>query len=352
MSECFSELAIAFGPYTCQAYRAVTNEPPNTEDDELAKVRRKSATSQDPGFVGQPASKSIGRTVAIANEGDAILDVSKMAFPATLGRGIALARTNTIAELSTIRKNTTLPIAFANSVENRLSNAVIAFGEPLRKLTEELNVITTSIETYPARMKDGLLSMNQFGWYLDMNMGASKPIKFKQAVDAGREAEAEQIIVTHFESRFAAILNELSQALPTRAEILRAAFEAHKDQKYVLSIPVLLAQVDGICFDVADAHLFMGKERSKVRTYLSERAGSEITRAILAPLEAGMPVALSSSRRPTDFSGLNRHQVIHGESVDYGTKENSLRAISLLNNISQSLRRQLSESTDPPPEDE
>ena len=28
---------------------------------------------------------------------------------------------------------------------------------------------------------------------------------------------------------------------------------------------------------------------------------------------------------------LNRHQVLHGEVVDYGTEENSLKAISLLN---------------------
>ncbi|XQL33700.1 hypothetical protein ACOIY0_30870, partial [Burkholderia contaminans] len=87
---------------------------------------------------------------------------------------------------------------------------------------------------------------------------------------------------------------------------------------------------------------FMGKERPKVLAYATELAGTELARAFLAPLESGMTVALSEKARPQGFSGLNRHMVLHGESTDYGTKENGLRAISLLNYISQSLQRELS----------
>lgn len=40
-----------------------------------------------------------------------------------------------------------------------------------------------------------------------------------------------------------------------------------------------------------------------------------------------------------NFDGLNRHQVLHRESVDYGTEINSLKAISLLNYVFQVLRK-------------
>ena len=36
------------------------------------------------------------------------------------------------------------------------------------------------------------------------------------------------------------------------------------------------------------------------------------------------------AERGDPFVGLNRHQVLHGESVDYDTEQNSLKAISLL----------------------
>lgn len=90
----------------------------------------------------------------------------------------------------------------------------------------------------------------------------------------------------------------------------------------------------------------MGKERPKVLAYAVEFAGSQIARAFLAPLESEMTIALSEKGRPQGFTGLNRHMVLHGESVDYGTKENGLRAISLLNYMSQSLQRELSEPDD------
>ena len=54
----------------------------------------------------------------------------------------------------------------------------------------------------------------------------------------------------------------------------------------------------------------------------------------LHPLEVTLPLWMSKgdrAKRRDLFVRLNRHQVLHGEPVDYGTEENSLKAISLLN---------------------
>ena len=48
-------------------------------------------------------------------------------------------------------------------------------------------------------------------------------------------------------------------------------------------------------------------------------------------LDNDWPLIMARNERPGDFTELNRHQVLHGEVVDYGTEENSLKAISLLN---------------------
>ncbi len=234
----------------------------------------------------------------------------------------------------------------ANEVGNAFSEHLTAIGEPLRKMAKDMAAIARTFETYPDKMREGLVAMSQSGWYLDRDMGMSKPLRFKRAMDDGQEADAEAEMVKHFEARTAGIRAELIHAYPHRREIFDAAFDSHLNGQYLVSIPVLLAQVDGICFDVANAHFFMGRERHKVLAHAVEFAGSQIARAFLAPLESEMTIALSEKARPQGFTGLNRHMVLHGESVDYGTNENGLRAISLLNYMSQSLQRELSEPDD------
>jgi hypothetical protein len=56
--------------------------------------------------------------------------------------------------------------------------------------------------------------------------------------------------------------------------------------------------------------------------------------AILSPLAETLPINASENERPRNFNGLNRHMVLHGESLDYGSKVNSLKAISLVNYVS------------------
>ena len=59
--------------------------------------------------------------------------------------------------------------------------------------------------------------------------------------------------------------------------------------------------------------------------------------ALLSPLAETLPIGASEYERPTGFDELNRHMVLHGESLDYGTKINSLKAISLINYVAHVL---------------
>ena len=43
-----------------------------------------------------------------------------------------------------------------------------------------------------------------------------------------------------------------------------------------------------------------------------------------------VPLRSPEFRRGESFTGLNRHSVFHGESVDYDTERNSLKSVSLL----------------------
>ncbi len=51
---------------------------------------------------------------------------------------------------------------------------------------------------------------------------------------------------------------------------------------------------------------------------------------MLSALKEHLPITKSAYEREAGFNQLNRHQVVHGESLDYGTETNSLKAISFL----------------------
>jgi hypothetical protein len=229
----------------------------------------------------------------------------------------------------------------ARKAQKAVEDYLLPLEGPLRKMGEEFATIAKGFEEYPANVKAALLVMSQHGWYLDLQMRMSEPIRFKQAVEDGRLAEVEAEMVEHFEQRFDAIKDELVNNYPRRRAIFEEAFKAHANGQYLMSIPVLLSQVDGICFDVVNACFFMGGERKKVIAQLTAAASTSIAKAFLAPFEEEMLIAMSQKMRPKGFVGLNRHTVLHGESVDYGTKENGFRAVSLLNYVSQSLQRTL-----------
>ena len=120
---------------------------------------------------------------------------------------------------------------------------------------------------------------------------------------------------------------------PSRDAILTDAFEAHRKGKYTLSVPVFLAQADGIFAEESRGGptVFMERERKTAAADHSDRAPVTVVKRWLDVFGNVLPLWMSrKDRSSASFEGLNRHLVLHGESVDYHTEENSLKAISLL----------------------
>lgn len=67
-------------------------------------------------------------------------------------------------------------------------------------------------------------------------------------------------------------------------------------------------------------------------------ASDALSAAMLSPLGEILPINASEKERNLRVQGqssatwqeLNRHLVLHGESLDYGTQVNSLKAVSLI----------------------
>ena len=201
--------------------------------------------------------------------------------------------------------------------------------EQQKKLQEKIFI------ELPLKTRNAVLEMGNHGWFLDLEMIPSEILELKDAFIAGDDKEAGSTLVEHFKGRLSEIEKSIIDKFPHRKKILMAAFSAHKRREYELSIPVLLAQADGICYDVIKMDLFRKhNKKPKTANYVKQYVSGTLHEAFLQSLAQRLPISASEHERDDDFNELNRHMVLHGESLDYGTEVNSLKTISLINYVS------------------
>ena len=179
-----------------------------------------------------------------------------------------------------------------------------------------------------------LKKLSDNGWVLSPDTPIEQLRTLADSLEANTSF-ARGAISSYFRKRIDSIESELAETYPRRSQILHDAFGAHRAGTYTLSVPVFLSQADGMWRDQFRKNFF---ERNKRKNTLQDckndpqlqYVGTMLT--LLEPKEEGMnnPLWANEAERDTSFDALNRHQVLHGESVDYATEENSFKAISLL----------------------
>lgn len=175
------------------------------------------------------------------------------------------------------------------------------------------------------------------GWYPEGRMNPRDPNGPLALAAAGRRTALNRQMMDFLNCELPRMKKSLYARHPNRAKVLRQAFRAHGERRYALSIPVFLAQADGICFDVSSS-LFFSKKRARVYRDAITRG-----RYALPPGGYGLeafddtpPLAKGYDTRNARKKSqeFNRNGVLHGHDLSYGTRVNSFKAISLLSYLS------------------
>lgn len=211
---------------------------------------------------------------------------------------------------------------------------VSALADALKPKLPSFQDLVESWRHYPARVKENLVALAEAGWYLDAEMDLTDIIYFKEELENGTIEEINEELAQHFHASLDRIEQSLCADHPTRAHLIKDAFAAHRDGKYSLSIPALFAQADGICFDLTGQQIFSG---NGIYRFAKRIDPSTLERAYLEPLLRAIPITSSSRQQRTKIPQLNRHAVMHGESTDFPSEHNSLKAISFVNFVSHVL---------------
>lgn len=225
--------------------------------------------------------------------------------------------------------------------EAKKSQDLIDFASP--KLPEwdvaeqrVINEITRILEL-PEKIRGSLIVLANNGWYFDFDLLTSDLFEIANAFAENDIENVEAALADYFHSHRIKIREFLINQFPNRRHIFEAAFEAHEHEKYVLSIPVLMTQIDGMCKDKTDASFFIGGNQKKLSKSLAEIVAESYLGLFVAPVEEKTSVRMSFDDREKfleenlqkEFKEVNRHLVLHGECVDYDTYINSIKMISL-----------------------
>jgi hypothetical protein len=215
-----------------------------------------------------------------------------------------------------------------------LQNQSTGFTRLLDLLALFMVAASTSNDEIPKRVKELILKLGKRGWFLTGDFTATEFVHWKKLLESNDEPALDKHFIEYFRTRVKGIEKEVIQLFPQRKQIIQSAFRAHKRKNYLLSVPVLYIQADGICLDKLGFMLFKKQRKTDssptIATIIDELKIPAWERALMEPLIAELPLNANTRSLKSEQLPFNRHAILHGLTSDYGNEENSLKAISLL----------------------
>jgi hypothetical protein len=220
------------------------------------------------------------------------------------------------------------------SLEKMQSSFQRTWNQPIKldaRISELFAKTAQRMREMPAEMAELSVELAKRGWYIGLDMDfpflyAIRRLLRQKSFDAVDEA-----FMSYLRKERRKIESMILRDFPKRAVILKPAFRAHREKQYALSVPVFLSQADGICAQLLGVGFYSRqKGRPKTAGPAERFRGSEFMSSLLEPLRVSGALNAFENERHQYPDILNRHEVLHGKSVDYATAISSFRAFSLL----------------------
>lgn len=210
-----------------------------------------------------------------------------------------------------------------------------AIEQPIKQITASLRKTFAEVSEKERNVQYHCI---RTGWYVSyLNAAISGIIELADMIDNEQFEQVEIEIQDFAKTQIDKTLHQVESNWPHRLEILRDAFQAHRQGLYTLSIPVLLAQADGISKEIFGVQLYKKESGAPKTKKVVEQYATQYYDWLIEPLRVVSSVAVNTKdrdkKREEDslYGPLNRHGVLHGIDIDYATEANSLRAIMLIN---------------------
>jgi len=176
-----------------------------------------------------------------------------------------------------------------------------------------------------------LTLMITHSWYADSEISITDLRDLESNAINGDFASIQDYLIDYFRNKADDIQRRVCERYPHRTEIVAEAFVAHGEGRYVLAIPVFLAQADGISEELFGEHFFIyGQFGDTVKKVLRNGQLTDYGRLLLDPLVQRGKIREHTNTLLNQTDYLNRHAILHGMDLNYATEKNALKSISLL----------------------
>ncbi len=204
------------------------------------------------------------------------------------------------------------------------------------------------LDELPTKSKEAMVLASSKGWFFGWHESLGELMALVEKIAVIEQPHTDEFMGQYYRNNLENFTSELVERHPNRAAVIKAAVRAHSafgTDGYFLSIPVFIAQADGLLTEIAgvkSATMKVSKNMQELQASkaLREKLGTDQEALdLIHPILKLHELDFMKSAREREkaerasgeaFSALNRHQVIHGESWDYGTEINSLKAFSFL----------------------
>lgn len=231
------------------------------------------------------------------------------------------------------------------SFENisKIYASIPEFENPFLEHLKTFKEIGERLKEYTKRTPEYFLLIAQHGWFIDLDSELSFASKVTNRIKEENVVKANELLVEYYKTNFERIFKTLIKRHHNRKEILESMRKSYEEGNHILLIPVALTQVDGICFDFTKKKFFIKERKNKKYEFLPEvivkleESTGNFLKLYLSPLQHQTPIMARQQDVDTFPCKLNRHEILHGISTDYGSEINSLKVISLLKYVSDLL---------------
>lgn len=223
-------------------------------------------------------------------------------------------------------------------VRQRITSIVSGFEGQFEKIREALkfeipeNFKIPSWEEQDQDYRARLKMLAEHGWFAGMDF----PLVTLNRADAmfrqGQETEANQGLTLYFNDKAPEIIRQVSEQYPETSILMARALRAHQEEDYAVAVLILLSQAEGIWGRHATFSPYSRTEKSKeaLQKAIDGKSAQLPIRAYWELLLQDIPITRRFDKAEPAPDGLNRHAVMHGASLNFGSKLNSSRAFSWL----------------------
>ena len=228
--------------------------------------------------------------------------------------------------------------AIAKSI-SIINNRIVELGSSTA-IAKSISIISKNALEILDKTPDSMLKLAECGWFIDFEMEYNLANVAAHSIKEGHLSSVDEYFISYYTEHIVEIFDTLERRHPERKHILQEIYSAHIDGRYFLSIPAILSQIDGVCFDSYNAKFFI-KDQSNYNPQVTSYILKQFQEALdqyLSPLKNKIPISAREQDMATYQCQLNRHKILHGVDTAYGTEINSLKCLSLLKYISDILK--------------